>query len=239
MIASSGYDAEKTGDKQDDYNNAAMRSFDGAQAYMDIVPDAQLPRKTLKAVLDHVRTERKITREQEEKYIMDLIDKAENSESPMSVYPKDAPEDKKWPKGSLSERFQQFYQESEQIVAQVGEAFERRDLAALGELVDKSQSLTDTHLKNLVDETRELPKMARTLGAHASSAFGAGFGGSCWAVIDASKAQKFSDDWKAAYLEKFPAWKEACLFFVMPPGPGAFKLGQSTGMYPMAVDRGC
>jgi len=118
-------------------------------------------------------------------------------------------------------------------VAAVGEAFESRNLAGLGELVDLSQSLTDTHLKNLVPETRELPKMARALGAPAASAFGAGFGGSCWAVVDASTADEFCAQWKELYLQHFPGCTEKALFFVMPPGPGAFRLGHSEGMFAM------
>ena len=103
----------------------------------------------------------------------------------------------------------------------------------LGELVDFSQYLTDVRLKNLVPETRALPQMARHLGAYAASAFGAGFGGSCWAVVEKDRADAFADEWKALYLEAFPHVAKKCLFFTMPPGPGAFRLGRQEGMFAM------
>jgi len=57
------------------------------------------------------------------------------------------------------------------------------DGAALGGLVDRSQELTTTHLRNQVPETIFLAKAAREEGAIAASAFGAGFGGSVWALV--------------------------------------------------------
>ena len=50
----------------------------------------------------------------------------------------------------LIRRFDQFYAESETIVAGVAASIAANDLAKLGELVDLSQKLTDTHLRNQV-----------------------------------------------------------------------------------------
>eukprot|EP00656_Telonema_subtile_P023096 TRINITY_DN24406_c0_g1_i1.p1 TRINITY_DN24406_c0_g1~~TRINITY_DN24406_c0_g1_i1.p1 ORF type:complete len:138 (-),score=47.96 TRINITY_DN24406_c0_g1_i1:118-531(-) len=97
-----------------------------------------------------------------------------------------------------------------------------------GQLVDKSQKYTDEWLGNLVPVTRWLPAKARELGALAASAFGAGFGGSVWAVVKQSNADEFLAAWREAY-SKDPACAESashhhCEFFKMRPGPGAFSL---------------
>jgi len=226
VIASSGHVAEKTGGSMEDYNNAAFLSFAAADAYADAT-GAQLARRTLAEVVKHARANAKkesflggAKDGDVMKYVMGKIDQVDDG----NTYPKES--DKKWPKGLLAPRFEQFYRESECIVAAVGESFAAKDLKRLGELVDESQSLTDTHLKNIVPATRALPKLARGLGAHAASAFGAGFGGSCWAAVDANKASEFSAAWKEKYLAEFPGNKDKALFFIMPPGPGAFRLGQ-------------
>ena len=59
----------------------------------------------------------------------------------------------------------------------------RRDTAALGDLSAESQADAETLLDNQVQETVELVASARRLGAFASSSFGAGFGGSVWALV--------------------------------------------------------
>ena len=50
----------------------------------------------------------------------------------------------------LIRRFDQFHAESETIVAGVAASIASNDLAKLSELVDLSQKLTDTHLRNQV-----------------------------------------------------------------------------------------
>ena len=50
-------------------------------------------------------------------------------------------------------------------------------------LVDQSQAATEQLLGNQVPETVWLAREARGLGAIAASAFGAGFGGSVWALV--------------------------------------------------------
>ena len=78
-----------------------------------------------------------------------------------------------------------------------------------------------SNLKNTIDETEWLPERAVTLGALTASAFGAGFGGSCYAIVSADAAEAFAAAWEGAYREQFPSRRGACSFFVMSPGPGA------------------
>ena len=65
--------------------------------------------------------------------------------------------------------------------------------------------------------------------ALAASAFGAGFGGSCWASVPRHQAQEFAKQWRQAYDERFPPkdinggslMRE---FFLADPGQGAFRV---------------
>jgi galactokinase len=58
----------------------------------------------------------------------------------------------------------------------------------------------------------------------AASAFGAGFGGSVWAMIAEPDAEPFRDHWEADYLAAFPERRPEARFFVTRPGPGASRI---------------
>ena len=73
--------------------------------------------------------------------------------------------------------------ESRTIVPGAGDALRDGDLTRFGALVDRSQEAAGAWLGNQVPETACLAREARRLGAAAASAFGAGFGGSVWALV--------------------------------------------------------
>ncbi|CAL1172167.1 unnamed protein product [Cladocopium goreaui] len=129
----------------------------------------------------------------------------------------------------LQQRFHQFYSENEVVVPGVAEALAKDDSLRLGELVDLSQQEGDIGLQNLVPETRWLPAEARCLGAVCSSAFGAGFGGSCYALVPRPQAQAFRSVWRTAYVKEFPDRASTCEFFVTAPGPGAIEIQAGVG----------
>jgi len=118
----------------------------------------------------------------------------------------------------LGPRFAQFREEIEVVVPGVGDAFRSGDLAALGALVDRSMSMAERALRNQVPETSFLTRAARERGAAAASAFGAGFGGAVWAMVETAAAYAFVDVWRAAYVEAFPARSEASQWLVTRPG---------------------
>jgi galactokinase len=118
-------------------------------------------------------------------------------------------------------RFDQFVEESETLVRTAGDQLAHGDLAGFGRSVDRSQQLAESLLANQVPETIELARSARAHGAHAASAFGAGFGGSVWALVTADEAAAFLDRWSSSYSERFPAAAERAKFFVTRPGPAA------------------
>ncbi len=120
----------------------------------------------------------------------------------------------------LLNRLNQFTEESNEIVPAAGEALARGDMETVGALVDRSQSLAEIMLGNQTPETSELARSARELGAAAASAFGAGFGGSVWALVSSSEADEFRIEWAARYCKKFPNRAAASEFFTTGAGPG-------------------
>ena len=104
----------------------------------------------------------------------------------------------------LLARLHQFSAECFEIIPAVADALARGEVSGLGALVDRSQAGAETGLKNQVPETIHLQRSARTLGAAAASAFGAGFGGAVWAMVEETTAAEFLEAWRAGYLAAFP-----------------------------------
>ncbi len=129
-----------------------------------------------------------------------------------------------YPAESLTQRFEQFYEESVEIIPAAGDALARGDLAEFGEQVALSQLGAERYLQNQIPETIALVRQARELGAVAASAFGAGFGGSVWSMIESSRAESFRRSWAQAYTEAFPESAQRSVFFVTGAGPPATAL---------------
>jgi galactokinase len=124
----------------------------------------------------------------------------------------------------LLNRFEQFRLESEVIIPQASAALARQDLVTFGELVDESQSAAEKLLGNQVPETVWLAREARSLGAYAASAFGAGFGGSVWALVSRTEASQFATRWLEAYEHSSYSAARNSLFFVTSAGPALSRL---------------
>lgn len=126
--------------------------------------------------------------------------------------------------GALTDRFEQFQTESGMIVRAVADALVEEDLSSLGALVDLSQECAERLLGNQVPETMELARAARALGAAAASAFGAGFGGSVWALVPETRTERFAADWARRYRRAFPRAAEQAEMFVTRAGPPMVRL---------------
>jgi galactokinase len=124
----------------------------------------------------------------------------------------------------LLDRYDQFLEESTRLVPGAGDALERGDLDSFGRTVARSQELAETSLRNQVPETVALARAAREHGALAASAFGAGFGGSVWALVEQSAAHAFLDRWQNAYRTMCPGAASRSRFFLTRPGPAAVRL---------------
>ena len=124
----------------------------------------------------------------------------------------------------LTRRLAHFVAEDARVPLAV-DAFLRADAATLEELARASQEEADTLLGNQVHETRELASLAVPQGARAATSFGAGFGGSVWALVEgtASDAEAFAARWLAAYRRSCPYQPNAAAF-VTRPGAGIVSL---------------
>src|SRR2546430_15361358 len=119
--------------------------------------------------------------------------------------------------------FRSFFEESERIIPETVARLAAYDVDGIGPLVDRSQHLAERLLGNQIPETIALARAARDLGALASSAFGAGFGGSVWALVPDRDHRTFLDRWDAAYRHDFPAAAARAQVFVTRPGPAAVR----------------
>lgn len=125
------------------------------------------------------------------------------------------------PAADLERRLDHFLVEEHEVLPAALQALDAGDYDAFGRLADRSQHAAETLLGNQVPETAALARLARGQGALAASAFGAGFGGSVWALVRTSEATAFAEAWKQAYAAAFPKAAAASMFFQTRPGPGA------------------
>jgi len=105
----------------------------------------------------------------------------------------------------LSARLTQFQREVEVVVPGALAAMRTGDAMALRRWAVESQQGAELALRNQVPETKFLARAALSAGAHAASAFGAGFGGAVWAICDAADADAVRDGWRALYASSHPA----------------------------------
>lgn len=126
--------------------------------------------------------------------------------------------------GRLRDRFEQFLSETYEIVPRAADAIARGDVAAFGAQVARSQLGAEKLLGNQIEETIALVRLAREHGAVAASAFGAGFGGSVWALVRAATAGQFLHEWRDAYRAASPDAAADAEFFLTAAGPGALRL---------------
>jgi len=124
----------------------------------------------------------------------------------------------------LAARFGHFFAESEEIIPAAGTALENGDVESFGQIVGRSQELAESLLRNQVPQTVFLARSARRIGATAASAFGAGFGGSVWAMVRQERTEEFLAAWKARYAERVCAEAKKAAFFATCAGPATFEL---------------
>ena len=194
VIAASGVAAEKTGRVRDQYNRLSLAARSILEIWKRTTGSNEL---SLGAALQSSAG----AREQIQRAIHDFP----------------APE---FPREILAKRLEQFVMESEVIVPQAGDALANRDTDKLGKLVDLSQSSAELLLNNQIPETSFLAHSARELGAIAASAFGAGFGGSVWALVSKREGLEFIERWESRYRERFPEHPSST-FFLTAAGPSA------------------
>jgi galactokinase len=200
-IGASGVAAEKTGAAKDQYNRAA----EAVTAILDLWRDATgHDAPTLFDLVTH--------RDSNPAALAELRRMLAQSRHP------------RFTADALLARLDHFVHEAIDIIPRASDALARGDLDTFGALVDDSQSSAERWLANQIPETIALARLARSHGALAASAFGAGFGGSVWALVQSQDASAFIDAWRHDYLDRFPAHADLAQFFVTSPGPARIGL---------------
>lgn len=167
VIAPSGVAAEKTGAARGLYN----RLSEGARRLLEVWNSAEPHAPSLAAALASCP---------------DAVDRLKSSIARSHV--------DGWPPDALERRLDHFLREDARIPAAV-QAFTAADARAIAELSDASQQDAEDLLGNQVPETVALARSARALGAIGACSFGAGFGGSVWALVEGERASTFTPEW--------------------------------------------
>lgn len=197
-VAASGISAEKTGAALERYNRAARL----ARAVVDVWNQAAgRDDRHIAAILVHVLGE--VDR------VRAILERARHPEFSPS---------------ELLDRLDHFYEEGSRILPHAARLLEEGNIRDFGKWVDRSQEFGARLLKNQVPETLHLARAARRLGAPAASAFGAGFGGSVWALVPREEARGFTDRWLADYSKAFPATAERSIFLSTEASTAAFEV---------------
>lgn len=122
----------------------------------------------------------------------------------------------------LARRLSAFVTESDVLIPAATRALAAGDLAGFGEVAFESHANASDVLGNQIPETDDLVRFARDLGAIGATGFGAGFGGSVWALVPAADANDFADAWLARYRDAYPG-HTAATTLVTRPGPAAHR----------------
>lgn len=125
-----------------------------------------------------------------------------------------ATNDFEFPKQQMMDRVRHFFGENFAITGEVLRLMKSGDFENIGGLVDLSQRNAEKYLLNQVPETTYLQRSARDIGCLASSAFGAGFGGSVYAMVRRSEAEQFLREWESRYHLEFPEATRESRFFI-------------------------
>jgi len=199
VVAASGVAAAKTGSAREKYNRASALARELVRI-AESRPELQLRHDDAATLADVVDSS------------PDVLERLRRA-----VAVADSP----FPAADLLKRLDHFIVEDRQVVPAAIEALAAGRLETFGALVDRSQRAAEDLLGNQVSETITLARLARDLGAHAASSFGAGFGGSVWALVNAGSADDFASRWLDAYSQRHQGAAARAETFVTQPGPGA------------------
>ncbi len=124
--------------------------------------------------------------------------------------------------GDLMKRLEHFINEDARIPRAL-DAIEKGNRIRLGDLAAASQLEAEVLLENQIPQTVTLARLAKEQGAIGASSFGAGFGGSVWALADADDAVAFAGRWRDGYLAATPGVTDVP-WFVARPAPAVTEL---------------
>ena len=126
-----------------------------------------------------------------------------------------------WQPQALIRRLEHLQLEN-QLVSEASNAIREVNDEAIGVAAGRSQQAAEELLGQQTAETIALASEARAAGALAACSFGAGFGGSVWALVPRRCAAELKQEWLARYLRRFP--DRDAQGFLAPPGPALVEL---------------
>ena len=119
-------------------------------------------------------------------------------------------------------RLEQFLVESLMLVPAGAAAIAAAD-EQVGEVLEHSHALAHRKLGNQVPLTNAMVGLAQQMGAIGASAFGAGWGGSVYALVPRGDAEDFAAAWLAEY-RRLDGAPESAMTLVTRPGASAQRL---------------
>ena len=194
VIATSGVRANKTGDAMDAYNRLSRQT----EAIMACLRQAGWDKSTLAAAIGDDREAADCVRQ--------ILGQSRHRE---------------FSAAELVGRFEQFAMEHQQLIPAAADALQAGDWDTFGRLSRESQLLAESNLGNQIPQTTGLADSARRAGAIAASAFGAGFGGSIWAMVRANQTAEFVREWKRTSQEQAGRDGSGMQFLAVRPVGGA------------------
>jgi galactokinase len=188
--------AEKTGAALESYNRLAR----GAAALLELWNTSEPPEESLASALkSHPGAEERLT----------------------SMIRNSSVEG--WSAAALEDRLRQFVREDRRV-PEAMRAFDACDEHEIGRIAVASQEDSRTLLRNQVDETLVLSRLALERGAIGARSFGAGFGGSVWAIVTGQRttaekcARRGLDEYRIAKPDR------KSVAFIARPAPGVVEL---------------
>jgi galactokinase len=167
VLAPSGVPSEKTGAAKDRYNRLSL----GTRTLLESWNRTEHPAESLGAALASRS---------------DAVDRLREIIRSSAIAG--------WSSDALLKRLDHFIREDARVPAALA-AFEAADAARVRELATGSQEDAETLLENQIPATAELARAARERGAIGACGFGAGFGGSVWALVTRDDADAFAARW--------------------------------------------
>lgn len=198
VIATSGVTAAKTGGARDRYNRAADLVAELVALATRRLPELQFGQSTTLA---------------------DVVDSSPDAVDHLRAAAA-SQTSARFSAGDLIRRLDHFLEEDRRLLPAALDALDGGDWTRFGTVVDRSQLAAETLLGNQVPETITLQRLARELGAIAASAFGAGFGGSVWALVPADQADEFAGRLLQRFAGAHPDAARRARHFATCPGPG-------------------
>lgn len=124
----------------------------------------------------------------------------------------------------LRGRLRAFVTESEVLIPAATAALRDGNYTRFGELALESHRNASRLLRNQTRETDRLVELATNFGAVGASGFGAGFGGSVWALVEANTAEAFARSWLGAYRLEFPKHRGTATSIITRPSSSAHRI---------------